>query len=318
MADVVERSTFEEAPANGVASFESARAMLRATMVRQGPHDALANASAAVAAERPGSPWRTLALEMLAQAQIMCGDVAAAEAVLADAVAAAPAGGSYGFYALALWASSAIGRGDWGAGEQHARESHLRLDRMAAEGVSAILVHAVMARVAFHHGDAARGREELVHGQLLRPLVSHALPATVVLGLLEMARAYLANADPAGAGAAVSEAERIQRRKPDLGVLSAQIAEVRRRVHESAHTLAGPSTLTPAELRLLPMLSTHLMFQEIADRLHVSRHTVKTQVVSIYGKLGVSSRGDAVDRAIEVGLLEPFPGLRLTAPEQAG
>jgi LuxR family maltose regulon positive regulatory protein len=60
------------------------------------------------------------------------------------------------------------------------------------------------------------------------------------------------------------------------------------------------------------------MFQEIADRLGVSRHTVKTQVVSIYGKLGVSSRGDAVDRAIELGLLEPFPGLRLTAPHQDG
>jgi ATP/maltotriose-dependent transcriptional regulator MalT len=49
----------------------------------------------------------------------------------------------------------------------------------------------------------------------------------------------------------------------------------------------------------------------------VSRHTVKTQTVSIYGKLGASSRGEAVDRAIELGLLEPFPGLRLTAPRQS-
>jgi hypothetical protein len=60
------------------------------------------------------------------------------------------------------------------------------------------------------------------------------------------------------------------------------------------------------------MLSTHLKFEEIAARLFVSRHTVKSQVVSIYGKLGVSNRGEAVERAIEIGLLEPFPGLRLT------
>jgi LuxR family maltose regulon positive regulatory protein len=61
------------------------------------------------------------------------------------------------------------------------------------------------------------------------------------------------------------------------------------------------------------MLSTHLQFEEIAARLFVSRHTVKSQVVSIYGKLGVSNRGEAVERSIEIGLLEPFPGLRLTA-----
>jgi LuxR family maltose regulon positive regulatory protein len=60
------------------------------------------------------------------------------------------------------------------------------------------------------------------------------------------------------------------------------------------------------------MLSTHLKFGEIAERLYVSRHTVKAQIVSIYAKLGVSSRGEAIDRAIEIGLLEPFPGLRIT------
>jgi LuxR family maltose regulon positive regulatory protein len=41
----------------------------------------------------------------------------------------------------------------------------------------------------------------------------------------------------------------------------------------------------------------------------LSRHTVKTQAISIYGKLGASSRSEAVQRAIELGLLEPFPGI---------
>jgi ATP/maltotriose-dependent transcriptional regulator MalT len=35
----------------------------------------------------------------------------------------------------------------------------------------------------------------------------------------------------------------------------------------------------------------------------VSQHTVKTQAMSIYRKLGVSSRGQAVQRVEEVGLL---------------
>jgi LuxR family transcriptional regulator, maltose regulon positive regulatory protein len=313
MADIVEHSPSDGVPSNGVASYESAQAILRAAMVRHGSQDAFASASAAVAAERPDSPWRTLTLELLAQAHLMRGDPSAADAVLSDAIAAAPVGGSYAFYALALRASLAIARHDWDAAVDYTGESHDRFARMHFEAVaSSVLVHAVSARVAIHLGDAARGREELVGAQLARPLASHALPATTIIALLEVARAYLAVGDPAGAGDAVAEAERILRHRHDLGVLGEQLAEVRQRTRGSAQALAGPSTLTPAELRLLPMLSTHLMFQDIAERFGVSRHTIKAQVVSIYGKLGASSRGEAVDMAIELGLLEPFPGLRLT------
>ena len=63
-------------------------------------------------------------------------------------------------------------------------------------------------------------------------------------------------------------------------------------------------SLTGAELRLLPYLSTHLTFPEIADRLYISRNTVKSEAVAIYRKLGASSRSGAIERAVEVGLLE--------------
>jgi LuxR family transcriptional regulator, maltose regulon positive regulatory protein len=62
--------------------------------------------------------------------------------------------------------------------------------------------------------------------------------------------------------------------------------------------------LTAAELRVVPFLPTHLCFQEIGARLHVSQYTVRTQAISIYRKLGVGSRSDAVVLALEVGLLE--------------
>ena len=65
----------------------------------------------------------------------------------------------------------------------------------------------------------------------------------------------------------------------------------------------GASSLTAAELRLLPLLSTHLTLLEIGERLHLSRNTVKTQAVSIYRKLGVSSRSEAMQRVRELGLL---------------
>ena len=66
----------------------------------------------------------------------------------------------------------------------------------------------------------------------------------------------------------------------------------------------GASALTSAELRLLPMLSTHLSFPEIAGEMFLSRHTVKAEAMSIYRKLGVSSRNQAVGRARESALLD--------------
>src|SRR4029079_12233385 len=85
--------------------------------------------------------------------------------------------------------------------------------------------------------------------------------------------------------------------------------EVRARLTDATSTLIGSSALTSAELRVLPFLPTYLSFQEIAERLMISRNTVKTHAMSIYGKLWASSRGEAVERAVEMGLLEPYPAL---------
>ena len=67
---------------------------------------------------------------------------------------------------------------------------------------------------------------------------------------------------------------------------------------------SGPSALTAAELRLLPLLATHLTFPEIAEQMSLSRSTVKAEATSIYRKLGTSSRNQAVMRARDLGLLD--------------
>jgi len=60
--------------------------------------------------------------------------------------------------------------------------------------------------------------------------------------------------------------------------------------------------LTPAELRVLRLLPTST-YLEMAATLYVSRNTVKTHLRSIYQKLCVSSRAEAIERAAELGLL---------------
>ena len=68
--------------------------------------------------------------------------------------------------------------------------------------------------------------------------------------------------------------------------------------------MLGASSLTTAELRLLPLLPTHLSMAEIGERLTVSRHTVKTHAHSIYRKFGVSSRREAISRMHQLGLTQ--------------
>jgi LuxR family transcriptional regulator, maltose regulon positive regulatory protein len=73
---------------------------------------------------------------------------------------------------------------------------------------------------------------------------------------------------------------------------------------ERGPSAPGASSLTAAELRLLPLLSTHLSFPEIAAEMFLSPHTIKSQANSLYRKLGASPRSQAVTRARELGLLE--------------
>jgi LuxR family maltose regulon positive regulatory protein len=82
------------------------------------------------------------------------------------------------------------------------------------------------------------------------------------------------------------------------------VSDFREAIASSAQNpTAGASPLTPAELRLLPYLQTHLTFREIANRLFVSRNTVSSEVSSVYRKFGVSSRSAAVEHATSIGLL---------------
>ena len=66
----------------------------------------------------------------------------------------------------------------------------------------------------------------------------------------------------------------------------------------------GPSALTAAELRVLPLLPTHMSAREIAAQLFLSHNTIRTEMKSIYRKLGAATRSQAVTQARQLGLLE--------------
>jgi LuxR family transcriptional regulator, maltose regulon positive regulatory protein len=110
-------------------------------------------------------------------------------------------------------------------------------------------------------------------------------------------------ADAAGVSTMLREIDAILRRQPDLGTLGGQADELRASLTTMRAEAPGASTLTEAELRLLPYLGTHLSFREVGERLFVSRHTVKSHAMAVYRKLNVTSRNEAVERSRALGLL---------------
>jgi LuxR family transcriptional regulator, maltose regulon positive regulatory protein len=310
LADIAEDGTFDDRPPDGTASFESGRAMLRAAMCRSGVEDALENASRAVALEPARSPWRDFSLWMLALSLVLNGDPVGAQEALDEAIAAARAAGNIGlaFCLVGHRALLATDRGDWTTAAMLVDQGEELTGSAKVEGyMSSALARAAQARVAIHHGDIEAARLRLAKAMALRPLLTVACPGLAVESLLGFARAHLAIGDPAGARTLLAQAGQVIRLRPDLGVLPGEVAALRATIASLPVGMAGASSLTTSELRVLALLPYYLSFKEIGQRLGIKATTVKTHALAIYGKLGASTRSEAVDLAVEAGLLERFP-----------
>ena len=139
--------------------------------------------------------------------------------------------------------------------------------------------------------------------------MGHLAPRTRLLAYVLLAEIHLRLDDLERVGGFLAEAERLARRESWATALVARVARARTQLDERtsvAKTLAGPGpgSITPAELRLLAYLPTHLSMREIGDRTYRSSSTIHSQSISLYRKLGVAKRGEAVERARELGLID--------------
>jgi LuxR family transcriptional regulator, maltose regulon positive regulatory protein len=304
-AAAAERGQASAAPDRAL---DASVALLRSLLCRDGIARARADAATAWAGLAPDSPWRATALLMEGIGHLLDGRAEEADPILARAAEVAEQVGATPAAAAALGerALIALDRRQWAEAGRLAERAVAALRAGDLGGyVMAAFVHAVAARAALRLDDPARASEHLARAVQLRPLLTAAMPHRSVQTLLELARVYLALDDPAGARAVLRQAREIIRRRPSLGVLPRQAADLAATLDETGQGAGGASSLTAAELRLLPLLATHLTLLEIGERLYLSRNTVKTQAISIYRKLGVSSRSEAMQRVRELGLLSP-------------
>jgi LuxR family maltose regulon positive regulatory protein len=241
-------------------------------------------------------------------ARVLSGDPDGGDAYLEDAVGLGEKGGVPEVRAIARCerALLAMARGQWDrAGTLAGQAREVLRTAGVAESFATPLVCAVRARLHLHRGDALAARQELVSAQRLRPLLTYALPYLAVQARIELAHAHLALGDQAGARTLMREVDELLARRPGLGALAGQAQTLKAQLAQQRGAVTpGASSLTAAELRLLPLLPTYLPLTEIAAELFLSPNTIKTRASSIYRKLGASNRSQAVTRARQLGLLD--------------
>ena len=262
----------------------------------------------ALAELAPEHPWHPWALVVNGTAHLLLGDQDQADRAFAGAAAVS---GQPESHALALSERSLLAAGrDDDLAEGLALEARRLIEEGQLDGyATSALDFVATARALLRHGQWDEARRQLTVTQRLAPSLTHAIPWLAVQVRLELGHAHVTLRDRNGASALLGEAKDILALRPSLGVLAEKIDELEREIEAMPKAMdGGGSGLTPAELRLLPLLSTHLSFREIGEQLFVSRNTIKTQAISVYRKLGVSSRSDAIARAVELGLVEVTVG----------
>jgi LuxR family maltose regulon positive regulatory protein len=280
-------------------------AYLRAILCRDGIDEMRRDAQIAWEGLSPASPYRATMLHTEGISYLVQGDHETADPILVHAFDVATAANALPLAALILAERCIVAaqRDRWTEVTTLAQRAVALVEAGRFEDYwTSALVYAWAARDALHRKDIPMARYYVGRAARLRPLLTYALPVVSVQALLEIARSYMALGDPGGAAAVLRQVHDILQQRPDLGVIPSQAEELQSTLAEIKAVAVGASSLTAAELRLLPLLSTHLSFREMGERLHVSTNTVKTQAYSVYRKLGVSSRSGAVTRMHELGL----------------
>ncbi|MFI5038343.1 MAG: LuxR C-terminal-related transcriptional regulator [Solirubrobacterales bacterium] len=263
-------------------------------------------ADSAYELEPEDSPWRPYCLLVGGVARHLSGDRESAAGKLEEGAAIASAiVPGIASLCLAQLAMLAIDRDDW---ETAAEVADRGLAVAGSPGLVAspmsALVYAAAAATEAHRGHVDAAKRDLRHGTELLAALGDFIPWYGAETRIMLARAAVGLADTVRARTLLAEASRLARRTCGAVIFQHCFEQAWAQIDSLAEaTLAGPSSLTIAELRILRFLPSHRSFREIAERLDVSVNTVKTQAHAIYRKLDAASRSEAVARASRAGLL---------------
>ena len=291
---------------DGMQSLESSVALLQGLCGFDGLEQMRRSAEWAAELESDASqPWYALARTVLGFSRYLSGDSAGAEKPLLEAVASAPL--TPVIHLLSLSALS-LTLSELGQLTRAQHEADLAISLMRSSNLGrtppASLAHAAAGAAHAGLGRLPEARSELEHAlQARRQLPGISAWATIDIMLL-LTTVLIDLGDRSSAAVLASEVSLLLTTAPDdAHPLRARLERLERRLEgrSPAPVLAYP--LTEREMTVLRLLRSALSRREIAAALNLSENTIKTQVKSIYGKLGVSARGDAIARGQQLGIL---------------
>jgi len=286
---------------DGFSSAEASLTMLRGAFPWGDVGAQLEHARRAAELEGPGSPWRPLACWAVGMGLYFGGERDEADAWFAEAAATAPASAQW------LAGTSSPAYRSLIAGERGCADEQRILAETAAQFGRDHGTEEAVGTVPLAVGAslAARGRPEeglslIEHGVTLARTFGQ--PIQVAHALLGQARVLGVLGEHKAATAAIAEARSVLDRCPDPGILAETLSSLERPA-QIRPALSEDTELTPRELRVLKLLCGDLSERDIGRELYVSHYTVHSHVRSIYRKLDVHSRADALERSRELDLL---------------
>ncbi len=289
-----ERGDLDPPASDGATSLRAAAHLLRAAL---GPQDAaqmLEDALAFVASELPARSRNLLDGYCYAGlAHLLLGHTDDAITAFNQTLVLTeskphPHQVHYRAWALGLVALAEADTGDWSRAERDVGMAEaLQVEDLAIHRLPMLTARAT---IAAHTGESAAGAAAIAEAQEAMP-IARAIPHLQAELSLRCAQAAHRLGDDATADALLTHVRIACQRLHDPGSLPDRSDTLRERM-----TVVDPSValLSPAEKRVLRQLATHRTLREIAQHLYVSRATIKTHVASIYAKLGVGSRDEAV------------------------
>ena len=289
------------------APVEAGVCLVRAALARDGLARMADDAERAFALEPDASPRRASARLLGGTAAQLAGrDHQAVQQLQEGARRAAVTAPDVHAACLTQLALAAIAEEDWEEAAELITRARAQVERYRlAAYPPAALVLATSALVRAHRGRVEAAQQDFHTARRLRGGMTDAAGWHAVELAIVLARTAIRLSDPAAAHKLLTDANRKMRQVPDAETLEAWLDDSWAQLDSVlGHERAPPSSLTTAELRILRFLPTHLSFREIAERVHVSANTVKSQANAVYRKLGVSGRSEAVSRARQLGLLD--------------